>query len=317
MCKKNIIILTRLSICIAIACGFAPSQTRACDVPVFRYALERWPADQYRAIAVEAAPFSKAEAAALANLRKRVRSEGLNLRLQTMEKADFLKSDYARDLPEQIDTNTLILFYPASAGLSQPVWQGGISSEALGQLADCGSRQALTKSILGGSSAVFLLLESGDTEKDNAARLLLNSKLKELNSQIKLPGEVVTAGAEDTAADEINQLQSAVPFKIDLTTLSLPKPAPGNSSQEILRHCLLGLEPDLADLQAEPMVFTIYGRGRTLPPLIGKGINERMIDQVALFITGACSCQVKAQNPGTDLLIQQDWDAAVLKKESE
>ena len=125
MCKKNIIILTRLSICIAIACGFAPSQTRACDVPVFRYALERWPADQYRAIAVEAAPFSKAEAAALASLRKRVRSEGLNLRLQAMEKADFLKSDYARDLPEQIDTNTLILFYPASAGLSQPVWQGG------------------------------------------------------------------------------------------------------------------------------------------------------------------------------------------------
>ena len=51
-----------------------------------------------------------------------------------------------------------------------------------------------------------------------------------------------------------------------------------------------------------------------LPPLIGKGINARMIDQIAGFVTGACSCQVKAQNPGTDLLIQKDWDAAVLGK---
>lgn len=315
MKKNKMSLFFCLGIYIAIAFGLVSSKANACDVPVFRYALERWPADQYRAIVVEVNPFSKTEKEALGKLRKDAQSKGLNLRLQTMKQEAFVKSEYSRKLSEKINTNTLIIFYPKSSRILKPVWKGGISPKVIDRISNCPNRVKLTQLILDGSSAVFLLLESGDSKKDKAANLLLKNTLKELNSKIKLPDKVIAAGAKRKAEDEINQLKSSVPFKIDLTLLSIPKPIQKKGEVEILRNCLLGLESDLNELQEDPMVFVIYGRGRALPPLIGKGINEKMINQIAFYITGACSCQVKTQNPGTDLLIQKDWDTAILGKE--
>ena len=50
MSKQSISVLIWLSLCAIMACGPLSPQAQACDVPVFRYALERWPTDQYRAI---------------------------------------------------------------------------------------------------------------------------------------------------------------------------------------------------------------------------------------------------------------------------
>ena len=52
----------------------------------------------------------------------------------------------------------------------------------------------------------------------------------------------------------------------------------------------------------------IFGRGRALDALIGKGINADTIAEAAKFLCGACSCQVKRLNPGVDLLIAANWD---------
>ena len=94
---------------------------------MFRYALERWPVDPYRAVAVETKPFTKAEEKTLGELHRQARSEDLNLQLQTMTAAAFSKSTYGRHLAEPVTQNTLLLFYPVSAGLLQPVWRAGIS----------------------------------------------------------------------------------------------------------------------------------------------------------------------------------------------
>jgi hypothetical protein len=56
------------------------------------------------------------------------------------------------------------------------------------------------------------------------------------------------------------------------------------------------------------MVFPVFGRGRALLPLVGAGITEANITAAAGFLTGACSCEVKALNPGFDLLLPADWD---------
>ena len=73
--------------------------------------------------------------------------------------------------------------------------------------------------------------------------------------------------------------------------------------------CLLALEPDLRESK-EPIVFMIYGRGRALFSCLGKGIHRDNLIQDVEFITGACSCTVKEQNPGVDLLMCYNWDAA-------
>jgi hypothetical protein len=40
---------------------------------------------------------------------------------------------------------------------------------------------------------------------------------------------------------------------------------------------------------------------------VGKGVNRDNLLDCVDFITGACSCTVKDQNPGMDLLFQTDW----------
>jgi hypothetical protein len=45
-----------------------------------------------------------------------------------------------------------------------------------------------------------------------------------------------------------------------------------------------------------------------LLPLIGAGITPQNIQEAAGFLAGPCSCEVKEQNPGFDLLVGTDWD---------
>jgi hypothetical protein len=55
------------------------------------------------------------------------------------------------------------------------------------------------------------------------------------------------------------------------------------------------------------MVFPVFGRGRALFPLVGAGITPKNIRDAAEFLAGPCSCEVKEQNPGFDLLLKADW----------
>ena len=43
--------------------------------------------------------------------------------------------------------------------------------------------------------------------------------------------------------------------------------------------------------------------------LCGAGINKEEIAKAAAFLVGACSCKVKRECPGVDLLLTADWDA--------
>ena len=45
-------------------------------------------------------------------------------------------------------------------------------------------------------------------------------------------------------------------------------------------------------------------RGVVLHALVGRGITPENIEDAHTFITGACSCVVKEQNPGFDLLLE-------------
>ncbi len=76
-----------------------------------------------------------------------------------------------------------------------------------------------------------------------------------------------------------------------------------------LMRAMMTVEPDLAGLADQPMVFAVYGRARVLEPYVGKGITVDNLSQLVEFVTGACSCQVKDANPGMDLLTAWNWDA--------
>lgn len=71
---------------------------------------------------------------------------------------------------------------------------------------------------------------------------------------------------------------------------------------------LLGAEADLADAKG-PIVVPIFGQGRAVYALDGDGIRHGTIDTAATFLIGKCSCEVKEQNPGFDLLLAADGKA--------
>jgi hypothetical protein len=74
----------------------------------------------------------------------------------------------------------------------------------------------------------------------------------------------------------------------------------------MLVSSLLESEPDLTQ-QDEPIAFPVFGRGRALYALLGAGIQESNIMEACESLLAWCSCEIKAQSPGTDLLISADW----------
>src|SRR5687768_15497975 len=81
-----------LLILLALAMVLPPSRASACNVPVFRYALERWRADRdedrYHAVVFHRGPLPPGQAKAVAALRASAERQGAPANLLT-ETADL------------------------------------------------------------------------------------------------------------------------------------------------------------------------------------------------------------------------------------
>jgi hypothetical protein len=55
-------------------------------------------------------------------------------------------------------------------------------------------------------------------------------------------------------------------------------------------------------------VVPVIGRGRAVSAIPASRVAEDTVEAFAEFICGQCSCEVKEQNPGIDLLMAADWD---------
>ena len=82
---------------------------------------------------------------------------------------------------------------------------------------------------------------------------------------------------------------------------------PNNVQERMFIKILLNVESDLAYIK-EPMLFGIFGRFRILEPLIGKGITAENIDYLIQFLSADCSCIIKTQMPGIDMLYFNKWN---------
>ena len=161
--------------------------------------------------------------------------------------------------------------------------------------------------------AIVLLFVPGSDKAENARA---EKEAKELiarvdagkvpiESDFGIPGaEGPYAQTPGTEPEGDNQADQPGRFKVALLKIQRSDPAEG-----WLIRSLMALEPDLPELADEPMLFAGYGRGRALEPYVGKGITADNLEDVVMFLGSACSCLVKEQNPGVDLLVRWDWDA--------
>jgi len=267
----------------------------ACSVPVFRYAMERWAPDYYEGICIHKGTMTQDAAS---NLLKGEAAELLNLSLSKVDLALAAQEEVKGLLGEQVPEKlpALALWYPGLKGRTAPFWVGEFTPATISQLTESPKRKELAKRLTEGQSAVWLLVESGNAARDQAALQLLNQELETAAKQLK---EMLPAIAEEAETPGLS-------FEFSVLPVSRSDP-----NEQFLLAMLLHSEPDLANYAGEPILFPVFGRGRALYALVAEGINADNIREAVGFLTGPCGCEVKMLNPGVDLLMAVNWDAAV------
>lgn len=294
-------ILFKISISLLlVVAAFGGSESLGCSVPVFRYALERWPADHYIA-EIEYSSELSPEAKSAAQLLEKY-SNGNNQPLCNLQVT--LKQVEGPGKPK------MTLRFPGQSRITVNAWSGQLNQTSVKSIVHSPARKEIAKRLIAGESAVWIFLESGNLEKDTSALEITKENLDNLQKTLLLPEENIkrlTGTDYDPSIVIAEENEDKVKISFSIVSISRQDP-----EEKFLVDLLLKTESDLLEFD-EPMIFPVYGRGRILYAILGKGINKENITKACDFLTGACSCKAKALNPGVDMLLSVDWESQLSK----
>ncbi len=260
--------------------------------------MERWPADYYEGIVIHKGTLSDDDPAAM--LLQNQKAEFLNLRVSQIDLTSPETGDLTGLLggPAPDTLPAIVLWYPSSKGRAAPFWTGQFTVGTVEAMIQSPKRQELAKRLIAGQTAVWIFVESGNPGKDKASKQLIDQELAAATKELK---EMAPALAEELQIPEVSYEFSILPV-----SRSDPK-------EKMFLEMLMKSEPDLDEYSNEPIVFPTFGRGRALFALVGEGINADNLRDAVAFITGPCGCEIKMLNPGVDLLMAENWDAAAMQ----
>jgi len=283
-----------------------------CTVPVFRYALDRWQADAYRLEFPASA-------------------------LNDPKLADFFRT-LGTDSPVNLEAKPgsgpeARLLRPHHEEAAAPVvWIGALTPQSLAALTDSPARKEIARRILAGESVVWVLAESGNQTEDDAIAARVEKRLRYLEQVAILP--------RIDPNDPTSKLGPGPALRVKFSLIRIPSLAPtggegrgegaaragdfqsppsakdsngrrlevaGTSDEALLLKMLAGPKP-AAELATGPWLAAVFGRGRVLGAWPATDFGDAELEEACLFLLGACSCQVKRQNPGWDMLMNVNWD---------
>ncbi len=281
----------------------------ACDTPVYRYAMYNWEPAAYDVYCVHRGELDSETAAANRAISERAeRGSGpVNVRFTAVDLADpvtleRIRADIADDLRlAQDEPHPLYMVYAPNGNR---IFAGRSDAAELVALLDSPARRQVCELLNEGCACVFAILANRNSTAANGAaatvrEVIDRAALGEISPAAQ-PGDLGTGGDERVAAEP--QTATEPPR---LVSVMVDKNDP---AEAWFLRMLLGVEADLATYDA-PMVFAIYGRGRAMEPWVGKGITPENLAEGVSFLIGSCSCQVKEENPGTDLLMSWNWES--------
>jgi hypothetical protein len=288
-----------------------PVAALACKTPVYRYALYNWRPSPYRVYYLhsgEKIPAGDARTnAAIINARDGKPAANIELHVVRVDDPASLDAlpaaarneaaDFIADLPPDQLPRYVVVDPNAGQLHSGPLTDGEVSA-----LVDSPIRRQANRLIEQGHAAVFVLLTGKDAKANARAEKEIDSIIKAVaDGKIeapKLPGDDPSASEPEPAA----------PPPLKIASLKLVRDDP---SERWLVRCLLQVEDDLSDSD-EPMVFAVYGQCRANPPLVGDGIDSEQLATQIKFVLGPCTCTIKEQNVGLDVLARHDWPSVAL-----
>jgi hypothetical protein len=280
---------------------FAVQEGESCSVPVFRYALERWKPDPYKGIFIYRGKLSKQDQALLRQLEETTLNTEypLNLRIRPVEVALFseekLKGLLKGPIPEKLPV--LAIWYPEQMGKTTPFWMHELTPADVKALANSPKRRQLTESLINGESIVWIFVPSGNPQKDDSAIALIRRELDRSSDALAKAPTFIMTGSKG----------KKLTYSFPILELSRSEP-----QERFFLNMLLRSEANLSEQKSEPVVFAVFGRGRIWPGIFGEHINEKNIQGIVSYLAASCSCEVKAQHPGMDLLLSAVWDRVVM-----
>lgn len=275
---------------LALAWG---GRANACTIPVFRYALERWTPSPYELVVFHRGELGDTHQALIDSLE----NPGVNLHVRTLdvsgklgsEDAALWKAHGAAALPHAL------LRFPDSDVGAPLVWAGPLDRSVIPQQLDSPVRRTVARRIISGESAVWVLIESGDKTADDKLAKELETALRSLETSLTLP-EIDPDGP---------QLRSALPLKIAFSVVRLSR---ADAAESALLAQFKQVDPRHAE-SSEALVIPVIGRGRAVAVLPASRFSAQVLENFARFVCGECSCEIKEQNPGIDLLMTADWES--------
>ena len=291
----------------------------ACNIPVFRYALENWRPDAYHVVVIYRGNLSQSQRELVTKLRGASSDEKEPANLVVfdidLDATDGAESNEREEIPQltkqailnhfgdtELSEPQVVAFFPPRGPVYEKAWQGTLTADNVNSLVRSPVRTEITKRILDGQSAVWILLKTGDAAKDKMAEELLKKQLSIMNQEVSLPDQSLIEAEDEFRPD------NPIELRVEFSLISIAK---DDLKEKVFVETLLAIEPDLVEYN-EPIAIPVFGRGRTYYGLVGKGINPQMIEEHCHFICGACSCQVKQGNPGMDLLVAMDWTSRII-----
>lgn len=274
--------------------------TWACNIPVFRYALERWKPDACEVFVFCEASFGANQHPELSQLFAHAKEKRSNLSV-TISTVGVDKQPQHVALWESIRKLPAMklpyVVVRTSVNDKQSVnsWHGPLGNFKAEQLLDSPARREISKRLLKGDSVVWVVLKSPKPERNAAITQLLGQELKKLAKDTPFPDGLGLPGSE---------LYAELPLLMQFTVLEID---PNDPREQFLVGLFSGFDPEAVKNQ-QPLVVPVFGRGRALEVLPADRLDAGMIGDLTRYLCGACSCQVKERNPGFDLLLQSDWD---------
>lgn len=307
---------------LAILAGFAETAP-ACDTPVYRFAMykkewEPWP---YGVLYLHIGDEAEQDAEVNRLLKKQVEKTGKKTNIEFISIDPEKEAEEFKQMPPSIrdawngrKDKSQPLHVVVNNPMAMVLFAGRLQPSDVQPLIDSPARQKMAQ-LLASGKIIFLLLEGKNADENakaeatvlEVAKAVREGEIEGLEPQPKgdRASDLVPLTSEDDSSTDPQAKVEVVLMKV---TRSDPK-------EQWLVRMLMNADDYRDGEEEKPMVFGIYGRARALPPYIGGGINKRnLIYESGLkFLTGPCTCEIKGQNPGTDLLTTTDWEKAAIQ----
>jgi hypothetical protein len=289
----------------------AVSSALACNIPVFRYALERWRPDQCEVVVFHRGGLSEDQESLLKKLVTPPSREGAYKSVKIV-RCDLQTPSPYLETWEQLQVQAAQLPYvvvrtQVSQGRIVNGWHGALEGENAEQLTtvfESPARTELSRRLLSGHSIVWLMIGSKEEAQTKAAKQALEDGFAALADKIQMPEGIGLPGSE---------LHSEVPLLLKYSVLKIDR---DDAKESFLVRLFAGFHPDVFAAD-EPLIVPVFGRGRALEVIPASDLTPGLMEDLTIFLSGACSCQVKEQNPGFDLLLSVDWDTELFGEGAE